>query len=189
MKIRLAAAEDAEAILAVYAPYVRNTAITFEYEVPEADTFRARVEKTLRNYPYLAAEEDGKIVGYAYAGALRERAAYQHIAETSVYLDGAYRRRGIGRALYRELEARLVRQNVFSVYACITGTDRAKDPFADGGSVPFHEKMGYREVGKFPRSGYKFGRWYDVVWMEKSIADRPENPEPFIPFSGLTNET
>ena len=87
MKIRIASIGDAEAILAVYAPYVRNTAITFEYDVPEIRNFRSRIEETLKNYPYLVAEEDGKIVGYAYAGVLRERAAYQHIAEMSVYVD------------------------------------------------------------------------------------------------------
>ena len=101
MKIRIASIGDAEAILAVYAPYVRNTAITFEYDVPEIGSFRSRIEETLENYPYLVAEENGKIVGYAYAGVLRERAAYQHIAEMSVYVDQECRRRGIGQALYR----------------------------------------------------------------------------------------
>ena len=109
MEIRLAAAADAGAILAVYAPYVQNTAITFEYDVPEPGAFRDRVAKTLKNYPYLVAEDGGRIVGYAYAGPFRLRAAYQHTAEMSIYIDGRYRQRGIGGALYRELEERLIR--------------------------------------------------------------------------------
>ena len=185
MKIRIASIGDAEAILAVYAPYVRNTAITFEYDVPEIGSFRSRIEETLENYPYLVAEENGKIVGYAYAGVLRERAAYQHIAEMSVYVDQECRRRGIGQALYRELERGLHRQNEFSVYACVTASVRKDDAYVDDGSIRFHERMGYAKVGEYPLCGYKFGRWYDVVWLVKDLGEKPDQPEPFIPFSVL----
>ena len=185
MKIRIASIGDAEAILAVYAPYVRNTAITFEYDVPEIRNFRSRIKETLKNYPYLVAEENGKIVGYAYAGVLRERAAYQHIAEMSVYVDQECRRRGIGRALYQELERGLHRQNVFSVYACVTASGRKDDAYVDDGSIRFHERMGYGKVGEYPLCGYKFGRWYDVVWLVKDLGEKPDQPEPFIPFSAL----
>lgn len=183
MKIRLATVDDAEAILAVYAPYIRNTAITFEYEVPEIGAFRSRIADTLKRYPYLVAEEEGRIVGYAYAGPLGKRAAYQHSAEMSIYLDGACRRRGIGRQLYRELEERLLRQNVFAVYAGVTTTDRQNDAYVTDGSIRFHESMGYTWIGEYHLCGYKFGQWYSVAWLQKNLAGRPAAPEPFIPFS------
>ncbi len=182
MNIRLAAADDAEAILAIYAPYVRDTAITFEYDVPGLGEFRSRVTETLKNYPYLVAEEDGNIVGYAYAGPVRTRAAYRHSAEMTVYVARECRRRGIGKKLYRELEKLLLRQNVFAVYACVTSSVRADDPYVTDASVRFHEKMGYAETGVFHQCGNKFGRWYGVIWLEKNLGTRPENPEPFLPF-------
>ena len=185
MEIRLATADDAEAILAIYAPYVRSTAITFEYDVPGPEEFRSRIGETLKSYPYLAATEGGSVVGYAYAGPLRRRAAYQHIAEMSIYIDRRYRRHGIGEKLYLELEKRLARQNVFSVYAGITTTDRADDAYVTDDSIHFHERMGYTKVGEYPLCGYKFGQWYSVAWFVKNLGARPENPEPFIPFSML----
>ena len=185
MEIRLATADDAEGILAVYAPYIRDTAVTFEYDVPEIGAFRSRIEETLKNYPYLVAAEEGKIVGYAYAGPLGKRAAYQHSAEMSIYLDGGCRRRGIGRQLYRELEKRLLRQNVFTVYAGVTASDREDDAFVTDGSIRFHNRMGYTKIGEYHLCGYKFGQWYSVIWMEKLLADRPAKPEPFISFSRI----
>ena len=175
MEIRLATVDDAEEILAVYAPYVRHTAITFEYDVPGIGEFRSRIGETLKNYPYLVAAEEGRIIGYAYAEAFRKRAAYQHTAEMSIYLDEQYRRRGIGRLLYQELEKRLLRQNVFSVYACVTTTDREDDAFLTDGSIRFHEKTGYVKTGEHHLCGYKFGQWYSVAWFEKTLGNRPEN--------------
>ena len=183
--IRPADAADAEAILAVYAPYVLNTAVTFEIDVPDLQSFRDRVEGILKEYPYLVAEKDGKILGYAYASPFHSRAAYRHTAEMSVYLNGECRQQGVGRQLYQELERRLLRQNVFILYACITSTDRQEDPFLTDGSIRFHEKMGYRTIGEHRLCGYKFDRWYSVVWMEKMIADRPDTPEPFVPYPEL----
>ena len=185
MQIRMATVEDAEAILGIYAPYVQNTAITFEYDVPDIQSFRNRMKGILQEYPYLVAEENGKILGYAYAASFHSRAAYKHTAETSVYLDEEHHHQGIGRQLYQELENRLISQNVFVLYACITSTDRLDDPFLTDGSIRFHEKMGYRTIGEHHLCGYKFNRWYSVIWMEKVIADRPEKPEPFISFSGI----
>lgn len=188
MEIRLAAAADAGAILAVYAPYVQNTAITFEYDVPEPGAFRDRVAETLKNYPYLVAEDGGRIVGYAYAGPFRVRAAYQHAAEMSIYIDGRYRQRGIGGALYRELEERLIRQNVFTVYAGVTTSDRKDDAYVTDGSVHFHEKMGYKKVGEHHLCGYKFNQWYNLAWFEKVLGNRPEKPGAFIPFSAFAGK-
>ena len=183
MEIRLATTADAEAILAIYAPYIRDTAITFEYDVPDPEAFRARIGETLKRYPYLVATQGGRIVGYAYAGPVHPRAAYQHCAEMSVYLDMQYRQQGIGTQLYRELERRLIRQNVFSVYACVTVSDRENDAYVTDESIRFHEKMGYAKVGEYHRCGYKFGQWYNVAWLEKALGIRPENPGEFIPFS------
>lgn len=188
MKIRVAASADASAIQKIYALYVRDTAVTFEYDAPDADEIARRMEATLRAYPYLVAEEDGRILGYAYAGALHSREAYQHSAEVSIYLDRDCRGKGIGSLLYQELERRLIRQNVFVAYACIAETDRKDDEYLSDASLCFHEKAGYLPVGKHRLCGYKFGRWYSVVWMEKVIADRGEKPDPFIPFSEIDKE-
>ena len=185
MLIKLATVEDAEAILAIYAPYVRNTAITFEYDVPDIGEFRTRIESTLKNYPYLVAVEDGRIVGYAYAGAFRKRAAYQHSAEMSIYLDEQHRQHGIGRLLYQELEKRLLEQNVFSVYAGVTTSDRENDAFVTDASIRFHEKTGYTKIGEYHLCGYKFGQWYNVAWFEKALGIRPGKPNQFISFAEL----
>ena len=188
MLIRLASVDDAEEILAIYAPYVLDTAITFEYDVPEIGEFRSRIETTLKNYPYLVAVEEGRIIGYAYAGAFRKRAAYQHSAEMSIYIDQRYRQHGIGRSLYLELEKQLVRQNVFSLYAGVTVSDRPDDAYVTNGSICFHERMGYTKIGEYHLCGYKFGQWYSVAWFEKSLGTRPEKPDPFIPFSVMITD-
>ena len=187
MVIRLASVDDAEEILAIYAPYVLDTAITFEYDVPEIGEFRSRIETTLKNYPYLVAVEEGRIVGYAYAGAFRKRAAYQHSAEMSIYIDQRYRQHGIGSSLYLEIEKQLVRQNVFSLYAGVTTSDRPDDAYVTDGSICFHERMGYTKIGEYRLCGYKFGQWYNVAWFEKHLGTIPENPDPFIPFSIMIN--
>lgn len=188
IEIRIARTEDAEAIMEIYAPYVRDTAVTFDYEVPDASEFESRIENTLKSYPYLVAVENGRVVGYTYAAQFRHKAAYQHDVEVSIYLDKDRRREGIGRQLYRELEKRLIRQNVFLIYGCITATDRADDEHLTRDSISFHEKMGYTLTGRHNLCGYKFGKWYDALWMEKVIAERPEQAEPFVPFSALKEE-
>ena len=188
MEIRLACAEDAEELLAIYAPYVKNTAVTFEYDVPDAGEFRSRIAETLKRYPYLVAEEKGKILGYAYAGAFRKRAAYQYSAEMSIYLEEHCRGRGTGRLLYRELEKRLFRQNVRMVYAGVTTSDRKEDAYVTDASVRFHEKMGYTKIGEYHSCGYKFGQWYNVSWFEKALTPAQAGPAPFIPFPALGEE-
>ena len=183
--IRIATTEDAGEIQKIYAPYVENTAITFEYDVPDVREMRHRIALTLEEYPYLVAVENEKIVGYAYTSSFHGRAAYKHCAEVSIYLDEEHKDKGYGRALYQELEKYLVRQNVNVLYACITETERQDDPRLTDGSIRFHEKMGYVTVGRHNLCGYKFDKWYSVIWMEKVIADRQERPEPFVPFGEL----
>lgn len=182
MNIRIATPDDAQAIVQIYAPYVTETAITFDYDVPTVSEYAEKISHILASYPFIVAEEEGRIIGYAYASIFRVRVAYIHTVEVSIYVDRDYHGRGTGRALYLELERLLALQNVYILYACITTTERADDAHLDDGSVHFHEKMGYRHIGGHPLSGYKFGKWYSVVWMEKVIASRPDVPDDFIPF-------
>lgn len=168
VEFRLATVDDAKGILEVYAPYVLNTAITFEYDVPTADNFRARIESTMQSYPYLVVLSRGKIVGYAYAGRFHERAAFGHSAELSVYVSSEMKGQGIGKKLYLMLENELKKQGIINLYACIAYCE-TEDCYLTHDSVRFHEKMGYKLVGRLNKCGYKFGRWYDVVYMEKFI--------------------
>lgn len=185
MRIRVATADDAAALLDIYAPYVRNTAITFEYEVPSAEEFRHRMEKTLSRYPYLIAEEDGCIVGYAYAGHFTSsRPAYDHSAEVSIYISQEHRGKGTGRLLYESLEKLLALQGVCSLYSCIA-LPRGEDPYLDDSSYSFHEHMGYTLCGRFDSCGYKFSRWYDMVWMGKNIAVHDSGVLPFKSFNDI----
>lgn len=169
-RLRPATVADAEELLAIYAPYVTGTAITFEYDVPSVEEFRGRIENTLGKYPYIVAESeaDGSLLGYAYASRFKPRAAYQFACETSIYLRQDVRGRGVGRALLSALEEGLIGQGIRSICACITYVQVA-DPYLTNASMRFHERMGYRLVGHFHRSGYKFGRWYDMIWMEKLV--------------------
>ncbi len=186
VKIRPASIKDAADIRKIYAPYVSDTAITFEYDIPDEAEFAGSIKKTLEKYPYLVAEKDGRIIGYAYAGTYRTRAAYSHTVEMSVYLEQSSRGQGCGRMLYEELERILKQQNIYILYACITSTDRENDGYLTDASIHFHEKMGYRHIGKNEDCGYKFGRWYSVLWMEKVIAQRPEKPQDFLPYPKIS---
>ena len=168
--IRSANEDDAEALLEIYAPYVMTTAITFEYEVPSVEEFRGRIRHTLEKYPYLVAEIQGVPVGYAYAGVFKGRAAYDWAVETSIYISTDRKRQGIGNRLYEELEARLKAQNILNLYACIAYA-QPEDEHLSNDSVAFHQRCGYTLVGEFHRCGYKFERWYDMVWMEKFLGE------------------
>ena len=180
LTIRTARESDAEALLKIYAPYVTGTAITFEYDVPSVEEFRSRINRTREKYPYLVAEMDGVPVGYAYAGVFKGRAAYDWAVETSIYVSQDRKRCGIGRQLYQELEKRLKEQNILNLYACVAYT-RAEDEYLTNDSVAFHQKSGYTLVGEFHRCGYKFNRWYDMVWMEKFIGEHSVPAPEFRP--------
>ena len=221
IKLRLATPQDAEALLEIYAPYVKQTAISFEYDVPGAAEFAERIEQTLQRYPYLlayvsdeaaganderdehfkisasaagagneispvnkasnyasgAAKQNGanlivsakqggvnlkpdQILGYAYASVFKERAAYDWSAESSVYVSRNAHALGIGRLLYEALQRALKAQNIVDMNACIACGD---DEYLNDASVRFHERMGFRFVGRFERCAYKFGRWYDMA--------------------------
>lgn len=184
MKIRLAIPEDAERLLEIYTPYVLETAVSLEQTAPTAEEFRERIENTLKSYPYLVAEENGRVLGYVYAGSFHSRESYKHSAEISVYVDRDHRGQGIGKALYREIERMLPRQNVFILHACIVDPDGPDEHLTDA-SRKFHEAVGYIHEGRHDRCAYKFGKWYSVIWMGKEIALRPEDPEPYVPFADL----
>lgn len=180
-QIRVARAEDAAELLEIYRPYVENTAITFEYEVPSVEEFAERIRTTLQKYPYLAAVYEGQIVGYAYASAFKERAAYDWSIETSVYVRQDRKRMGIGRALYAALDSCLYKQHILNLNACIAYPEK-EDQHLNADSVHFHEKLGYSMVGEFHQCGYKFGTWYNMVWMEKMLGEHTGNPLPVLPF-------
>lgn len=168
--IRTATPQDSAELLRIYAPYVENTAITFEYDVPSEEEFRTRIEHTLEKYPYLVAEQDGRIVGYAYAGVFKARAAYNHCVETSIYVDLQCQHRGIGKALYEALEDKLKAQDILNVNACISWIDTPNE-YLTHQSPEFHAKMGYEKVAHFHLCGYKFNQWFDMIWMEKMIGN------------------
>ena len=182
--VRPAAPEDAAALLEIYAPYVEKTAVTFEYAVPSAEAFAGRVARTLERYPYLAAEAEGRILGYAYAGPFKERAAYDWAVETTVYVREGERRRGIGRRLYEVLEGCLAAQGILNVNACIACPER-EDEYLTRDSVDFDRRLGWGVAGEFRQCGCKFGRWYNMVWMEKHIGPHPADPPPVKPFPSV----
>lgn len=187
VKIRVARIEDAQALLEIYKPYVEKTAITFEYEIPSLEEFKRRMEKTLKKYPYLVAEDNDKILGYAYAGTFVGRAAYDWSVETTIYLKEDKKKLGIGRKLYEVLEKILKAQNILNMNACI-GYPEEEDEYLNKNSVEFHSHIGFKMVGEFHKCGYKFGRWYNMVWMEKIIGEHKENQPAVIDFPCLRSE-
>lgn len=187
IRIRTVSADDAPELLSIYAPYVQETAITFEYEVPSEAEFRRRIQHTLERYPYLAAEQGGKLLGYAYAGTFIGRPAYDWSAETTIYLQWEQQGRGLGKRLYTALEAACNAQHIQNLYACI-GCPEVEDEYLTWNSVQFHSHLGYAVAGKFHNCGYKFGRWYHIVWMEKNLGAHDAKPLPLIPFPALGKE-
>ena len=175
--IRMANPADAQALLNIYAPYVINTAITFEYDVPSVEEFASRIAHSLEKYPYLIAEEGGNILGYAYASPFHDRPAYDCAVETSIYVDQNIKHRGIGRKLHDALESTLREQGILNMNACIAYPPE-EDEHLDKNSVEFHAHMGYRLVGEFYKCGYKFNRWYNMVWMEKLIGEHLSDQKP-----------
>lgn len=164
-------------MLAIYDHFVRDTAVSFEYETPTAEAFAQRLNEHIAIYPWLVWEENGRVLGYAYAGRAFERAAYAWNAEISCYLAQEARGRGVGRQLYAAIEDVLRRQGVRKVYAIVTA---ANEP-----SIAFHKALGYRETLTFFDVGFKHGKWYDVVWLEKLLQPLG-TPERFpIPWEEL----
>lgn len=175
--IRLATAGDAAAIAAIYAPYVRDTVISFETEPPDAAEMARRLGAIGERFPWLVAADAQGLLGYAYAGEHRSRAAYRWDVDVAVYLDPRARRRGIGRALYRQLFALLRAQGYVNAYAGIALPNAA--------SVGLHEALGFVPVGVYRDVGYKNGGWHDVGWWGLRLREPPTPPAEPVPLPRL----
>ncbi len=170
--IRMASGQDAAQVAAIYAPVVRETAISFEVDPPDEAEMRRRIVHTLEQYPWLVCETDGEVLGYVYASQHRTRAAYQWSVDVTVYVHPAHRRKGLGRALYTSLLGVLPLQGYTNAYAGIT--------LPNPGSVGLHEAMGFEPVGIYRQVGYKLGRWHDVGWW--GLALRAHDLAPSAPL-------
>jgi L-amino acid N-acyltransferase YncA len=159
--VRDATPDDAAACAAIYAPYVRDTAITFETEPPDAAEVARRIAVAAARHAWLVLEDDGRVTGYAYGGPFKERAAYRFACEVSVYLELGLRRSGGGRALYSALLTRLADRGYRTAAAGMTLPNEA--------SVGLHRAMGFAPVGTFRRVGWKLGRWHDVAWAQRDL--------------------
>lgn len=173
MTIRPVKLSDAPAILAIYAPYITDSVITFEYDVPTVTEFTERIQNIQKQLPYLVAEVDGRVLGYAYASRHRDRIAYQWSVETSVYVHPNGHRQGIARQLYTTLFNLLRRQGYYNAYAGITLPNLK--------SEAFHQTMGFEPVGTFANIGYKFGAWHDVAWFQLTLQPHVVDPLPPTP--------
>lgn len=182
--VRNATISDAKRILEIYDYYVRNTAITFEYDTPTITEFEERMRNTMRKYPYLVILKDGCIEGYAYAGAFVDRAAYDWSCEMTVYLDHNAQKCGLGRRIYEALENELRKMGILNLYACI-GYPEKEDEYLTANSADFHAHLGFVKVGEFHKCGYKFDRWYNMIWMEKVIGVHEEKRQAIIPYPEL----
>lgn len=168
--IRLVTESDAGQILRIYAPIVRDTAISFELTPPSTGDLRQRMRDVLSDHVWLVCEDGRQIAGYAYASKFRPREAYQWAAEVTVYVDAARQRRGIGRALYISLIEVLRLQGFSAAIAVIALPNEA--------SVKLHESLEFKRVGVFQRVGYKLGRWHDVEWWQLALREQDSNPRP-----------
>jgi len=177
VRIREVAATDAAAIASIYAPYVRDTIISFETEPPAAGEMSSRIAAIVLRHPWLVAEQGGQLLGYAYAGEHRSRAAYRWDVDVAVYLAAAAHRRGIGRRLYRALFEVLRRQGYVNGYAGIS--------LPNAGSVGLHEALGFLPVGIYRNVGYKHGAWHDVGWWALNLQSPPSQPAEPVPYPQL----
>ena len=163
--IRSATPVDAPALLAIYAPFVEHTAVSFETTAPTVEEFAARIRKATTQWAWLVAERDNALLGYAYGSTHRERAAYRWSVETSAYLDPCFQRQGIGTALYREMLPQLAARGFCNAFAGATLPNDA--------SIALHRRVGFEPIGVFKSVGRKFGRWHDVAWMQRPLRDAP----------------
>lgn len=182
--IRAAVPDDAKELLEIYAPYIERSAISFENAVPTVANFRKRISDTLRTYPYLVLVCENEILGYAYAAPFKNRPAYNWCVETTIYVKHGYARRGLGKKLYSALENILRSQNILNMNACIAHTSGASE-YLTNASEEFHKKMGFKKAAHFSQCGFKFGKWFDMVWMQKIIGPHTEKTKAIIPFSEL----
>jgi phosphinothricin acetyltransferase len=177
--IRLAERSDIPGILEIYSPFIRDTSVTFEEEIPSEESFWERMKGILRELPFLVCEIDGKIAGYAYASGYRSRASYRWSREVSVYIHPNFQRKSIGHALYTSMNEMIRFQGVANLLAIIT---MPNEP-----SVAFHEKFGYTKCAEFSKVGYKMNQWQNVGWFELFIQNENEPPkERILPLNEIT---
>lgn len=175
VRIRLAKAKDAEQILAIYAPFVTDMPTTFETVVPSLVEMQSRISETLEGLPWLVCAEDHQIAGYAYASPHRSRSAYQWSVDVSVYVAQDFRRRGIGKELYRNLFKILATQGYYNAFAGIS--------LPNPGSIALHESLGFQAVGIYRNVGFKLSAWHNVGWWQQTL--QPHSPEPPQPLRPL----
>lgn len=183
--IRVARVEDAQKLLDIYSYYVEHSALTFEYTTPTLQEFENRIKTTLQTYPYIVAESNNEIYGYAYASRFHQRAAYDWNAEMTIYLKNNILKQGIGKKLYTMLENILKEQGIVKSIALIT---YPSDEYTKFGSMQFHEKMGYNHAGKIENCGYKFDNWYTTLYMDKMIGKPQNNMQPIKIFNEVRNK-
>jgi phosphinothricin acetyltransferase len=175
--IRVAHDDDAVVIHDIYAPAVLHGAATFETALPGVDAMRERIRSRLQHYPWLVWEENGRVLAYAYAGRFRDRAAYDWIAETSIYVHADAQRRGIARQLYGTLLEAMRLQGINQAVGAITLPGPA--------SVRMHEAMGFTSAGVWHQCGYKLGQWWDVGVWQRQLQPMQSPPAPVTPFAQL----
>jgi len=169
LKIRPVTEDDVVKLLEIYAPYVRDTAITLEYEVPSVEEFKERIRGISKKFPYLVLCEDEIPVAYTYASTFHAHAAYDQSVELSIYVDKDKHGLGYGRSLYEALQKELINRGFAVMYACIAASSRNPDENLTDASIKFHEKMGFSNAGYFQNCAKKFGRWYNMVYMQKNL--------------------
>ncbi len=177
LTLRLATPDDAAACAAIYRPYVERSAISFELVPPDAEEMSRRITRVMERTPWVIAELDGVVHGYAYGSRHRDRAAYDWTVETTVYIDEAFPRRGIGRACMTAL-LDILRLQGF--HLAVAGTTLPND-----GSVGLHRALGFRHVGEYPAVGHKLGAWHGVDWYALELAPRANDPPPIRPITVL----
>lgn len=177
---RRATEEDVVSILAIYAPYVTDSAITFEYDVPSEEEFRQRIRIISAEYPYFVCESDGQIIGYAYAHRHMERAAYQWNAEISIYIRQGFTGKGLGKTMCQALIDLLRLQGIRNVFSCVTIPNER--------SAHLHHSMEFSTEGIFQNAGYKCGKWQTIAWFRKNIAPYTNEPAPFLPISRIDRQ-
>lgn len=184
--LRVARPSDAAAIQHIYGYYVENTAVTCDVVTPSIMELTGRIKRTLQKFPYLVATLNEQVVGFAYVSPANPRAAYQWTVETSIYIDRNCRGKHVGTKLYEMLEELCHRMGVINMTAHIVYPhDDQPDQYLTLASPKFHAAYGYRLAGRFDRNVYKFNKWYDMIWMEKSIAKHEQNPAPILNFNAI----
>ncbi|MEA5026600.1 MAG: N-acetyltransferase family protein [Erysipelotrichaceae bacterium] len=186
VSIRFAQETDLAVLLEIYQPYVEETAISFEFAVPTLSEFKKRYVSVSAVFPYLVAEYNGKLVGYAYASAFKQRQAYSWDAESSIYVDRNYQHSGIGSKLYDRLESILTKQGIVNLFACVSC--QALNLTVNA-SIRFHQQRGYQLVGLFRQCGYKFEQWHDIAYLVKCLNQPIQNQPSVLPVTCFRKET